>query len=196
MARGSRKKKKNRQPKLPTIVSPSARTTENAPLPLGVAKLQPDKTVLISKEILVMAPVESCFGILAKQLEQSPQWDPIIVNVRPVSESRGRIGATSQVTLNLGGRKVESQAMISHYYPNYAISWVTTRKPKVRQDWRLELKSHGTMVRVTLAHELDGWGIRRLIYKVTRQKRVEQDLDKMLAQLKAVAESINRNQMA
>jgi len=196
MARGSRKKKKNRQPKLPTIVSPSARTTENTPLPLSVAKLQPDKTVLISKEILVMAPVESCFGILAKQLEQSPQWDPIIVNVQPVSESRGRIGATSQVTLNLGGKKLESLAMISRYRPNRAISWVTTRKPKVREDWWLEPKPRGTMVGVTLAHEVTGWVIGRFLYKILHRKKVAEDLDKMLAQLKAVAESINRNQTA
>ena len=113
MTRGNRKKKKNRRPKSPTIVSSSTKTAERAPLPPRVAKLQPDRAVLTSKEIFVVAPVKSCFGILTSQLEQPPNWDPMIVNTQPVSKSRERIGTTSQVTFNLGGKKLESLAMIS-----------------------------------------------------------------------------------
>jgi len=167
----------------------STKTTEAVPLPPDVAKFRPKRTVFTSKEIFIAAPVESCFDILAKQLEQAPQWDPIVVNARPVSNVRGQIGATSYVTLNLGGRKLESLATISRYHPNRAISWVTSRKPKVREDWHLEQKPRGTQVRVILAHELDGWAIGRLIYKVMRRKRIEQDLDKMLDQLKETVES-------
>ena len=43
-------------------------------------------------------------------------------------------------------------------------------------------------MRVSLAHEVNGGGIRRLLYKVMRWKKVEQDLDTMLTQLKAIAE--------
>jgi len=72
MSRDRRKRKReaNKQRKLPTIISPSTKTAERAPLPRGVAKLQPNKTVITSKEIFIAAPVESCFDILASQLEQ------------------------------------------------------------------------------------------------------------------------------
>jgi len=176
---------------LPTAVSPSTKTAESVPLPPSVAKLQLNRTVLISKEVFIASPVESCFSVLAKQLEQTPNWDPLIVNTEPVSKSRGRIGATSQVTLNLGGKKLESLATISRYRPNRVISWVFTTKPKAREDWWLEQKPRGTVVGVTLTYEVPGWVIRRFLYKIMRWKKVEQDLDKMLTQLKAVAESIS-----
>jgi len=163
------------------------------PLPTSVAKLDPHRSVITSKEIFIAAPAGSCFEILARQLEQPPQWDPMIVHAWPASDIRGRIGATSQLILNLGGKKVESQAMISRYQPNRAVSWVLSEKPKVREDWRLEPKPSGTIVRVNLAQELNGWTIVRLIYKVMRRKRVEQDLDKMLIELKKAVESTSRD---
>jgi len=198
MTRGSRKGKKkvNKQPKSPTIVSPSTKMPESAPLPSGVAKLRPDRTVVTSKEIFIVASVESCFKLLASQLEQPPQWDPLIVDARPVSNVRGRIGATSQVTLNLGGMKLESLATVSRYYPKRGISWVFTTRPRLREDWRLEQKPHGTIVGLVFAYEVPGWIIGRLLYKVRHWKKVEQDLDKMLTQLKKAVESISRDQRA
>jgi len=193
MSRGRRKHKINKRPKSPAIVPPTS-TTETALLPAQAAKFEPDRTVLTSKEIFIAAPVESCFDTLAKQLEQSPNWDPIIVNAQPVSKARAKIGATSQVTLNLGGRELESLAMVSRYRPNRAISWTLSRKPKVREDWRLEPKPHGTVVSVTLAYEVPGWVIVRLLYKIRHRKQVQQDLDIMLGQLKKAVESISRDQ--
>jgi len=194
MSKGSRRRKRkpNKQRKLPTIVSPSLKRAEIPPA-IEVAKLRPDKTVYSSKEILITAPIEHCFDVIASQLEQPCQWDSIIFNAQPVSDVRGKIGAMSQVVLDLGGRRIDSQVMISRYHPNRGISWVTTGKPKIRQDWRFELKPRGTMVYVTLAHELDSWVFGRLIYKAMRWKRVEQDLDKMLIELKKAAESTSRD---
>ena len=195
MTKHTRRKKVNKQ-KSPTIVSPSTKTPESAPLPSGVAKLRPDRTMVTSKEIFIAAPVESCFKILASQLEEPPHWDPIIVNTQPVSNVRGRIGATSQVTLNLGGRKLESLATICRYYPKRGISWVFTTRPRLREDWRLEQKPGGTMVALLLAYEVPGWGIGRLLYKIRHWKKVEQDVDKMLTQLKEAVESISHDQKA
>ena len=192
MSKGRQKSKINKLPRAPRILSP--KTRETALLPPNMAKLRPERTVVTSKEMFIVAPVENCFKILASQLEQPPGWDPLIVDTQPISNARGRIGATSQVTLNLGGMKVESLAMISRYHPNHAVSWVITRKPKVREDWQLERKPHVIQVRVTLAHELGGWVIGRLIYKAMRRKRLEQDLDTTLTQLKAAAESTSRDQ--
>jgi hypothetical protein len=195
MSKGRRKRKREakKQRRLPTIVQPAPPRPESSPR-VKMAELSPKQTVFASKEILIAAPIEFCFGIIASQLEQPCQWDPILVNSQPVSDVRGKIGAISQVTLDLAGRKVESQAMISQYQPKRSISWVLNEKPKVREDWRLKRKPHGTMVHVTLAQELDGWFIKRCIYKFMHWKRVELDLGKMLIELKKVVESISQDQ--
>jgi len=193
MSKGRRKSKIKKQPKSPRIVS-ATKATETAPLPPGMGKLAPDRAVVTSKEIFIAAPVELCFDTLTSQLEQPRQWDLVIVNTRPVSTVRGRIGATSQVTLNLGGKERQSLAMISRYRPNRAISWVLAKKPKAREDWQLELVPRGTTVSVTLAYEVPGWVIGHLLDKIMRRKKVEHDLDKTLTQLKAVVESTSRDQ--
>ena len=189
------KRKINKRPKSTSVVSPSNKAVERTPLPSGVVKLDPDKSVITSKSIFIEASAETCFEILVRQLEQPPQWDPMIVHAWPASDIRGRIGATSQLILNLGGKKVEAQAMLSRYHPNHAISWVSAGKPKVREDWRLEQKPNGTLVGVTLAHEVGGWVIGRMLHKITRQKKIEHDLDRMLAQLKALVGGVERDQM-
>ena len=119
MTRHSRKSKKriNKRPKSISVVSPPNKAVARTQLPPGVAKVDPHRSVITSKEILIAAPIDFCFGMIASQLEQPCQWDTILFSVWPVSEARGQTGATSQVILNLGGRKVDSQAMISHYSP-------------------------------------------------------------------------------
>ena len=169
-------------------MQPSTKRAESPPS-IEVAKLRPDKTVSSSKEILIAAPIEHCFSIIASQLEQPCQWDSVLFNAQPVSDIRRQAGATSQVILNLGGRKVDSQATTSYYRPNRSISWITRGKPKVKDAWRLEMKPGSTLVQVSLALELNSWILERLIYKATRWKRVEEDMGKMLNQLKETAES-------
>jgi uncharacterized membrane protein len=191
MSRRKRKKKRepNKQPRSPTIVPPLRKTVGNTPLPPGLTEFDPGKTVITSKEIFIKAPVEVCFGILSQQLEKSPLWDPIIIQTLPVLNRREQKGATSQLTLNLGGRELSSRAVISRYRPNGSISWVSSGKPKVREDWRLEPKSNGTTMHVNFALELNGWPIGRLLYKVLRHKKVENDLDRMLVRFKEAVES-------
>jgi len=196
MSKGRRKSKINKLPKSSRTVSPTKKKGESAPLlPPNAAKLELDRTLLTSKEIFIAAPVELCFETLTSQLEQPRQWDLIITGAKPASKARGRIGATSQVTLNLGGKERQSLAMISRYRPNRAISWVLTNKPKVREDWQLEQKPRGTAVSVTLTCEVPGWAIGRLLYRIRRWKKVEQDLDKTLTHLKKVIESGSSDQL-
>ena len=194
MTKRSRKKKTSRRPKHPTIVSPSSKIAQTAPLPAGAVKFQPDRTVLTSKEIFVAAPVELCFNALASQLERPPEWDPTVIDVKPISEVRRQIGARSEVTLSLGGRKLQALAMVSRYHPSRAISWVLTGKPRIREDWRLELRPRGTLVGVTVAREVGGWIIGRLLDKIMRRKKVEDDLSKMLTRFKAAVESSSGDQ--
>ena len=157
---------------------------------MSVKVTKPDagRTILISKDIVIAAVRECCFNAITMQLEQPPQWDSIILDAWPVSIVRGQIGATSQVILNLGGKRLNSVAMICRYRPNRAISWVFSNRTKVREDWKVEPKASGAVVSVNLACEVAGGAIGRFLYKITRRKRVEQDLNKTLVHLKAVLE--------
>lgn len=194
MSKRSRKKKANRRPKRPTVVSPSPKMAQTTPLSAEVTKFQPDGTVLTSKEILVAAPVELCFNILANKLERLPEWDPTVIYVKPVSEVRKQIGARSEVILSLGGRRLQALAMVSRYQPNRAIGWVITGKPKIREDWRLEPRSQGTLVGVTVAREVGGRVLVRLLDKIMHRKKVEDDLTKILTRFKVTVESSSGDQ--
>jgi len=193
MSNDGRKSKIKKRRGSPRITS-STKTRESAPLPTNVAKIGRNTTVLTPKQIFIAAPVELCFRMIASQLEQPREWDLIVINARPVSHVRGQIGATSQVTLNVGGKNLDAPATISRYRPNRAMSWVLTTKPKVREDWRLELASHGTMVSVSLAYEVSGRVIGRFLDRAMRRKKLRQDLDIMLTHLKTVLERITRDQ--
>ena len=189
MTSGSRKKRRNKRPSSRTV-SPPTKAAKRTSLPLGLGKLQRDRAVVATKEIFIDASAESCFGIVASQLERRPQWDPVIIYVKPISKDRRCVGATSQVTLNIGGKKLESLATILRYHPNRSINWAFNTKPKVRENWHLELYTRGTRARVTLAYEIGGWTIGRFLYKVMLRRKIKQSLDEMLTQLKAVAEGI------
>ena len=189
MTSGSRKKRRNKRSSLRTV-SPPTKAAKRTSLPPGLGKLQRDRTVVATKEIFVDASAESCFSLVASQLERRPQWDPVIIDVKSISKDRGCVGATSQVTLNIGGKKLESLATILRYHRCRSISWVFNTRPRVREDWQLEQYTRGTRASVTLAYEIGGWTIARFLYKVMLRRKMKQSLDKMLTQLKAVAEGI------
>jgi hypothetical protein len=192
MTKRRRKRKKNKQ--LETDDNGESlidKGVEKMPFLPGTVTLEAGKTISSSSDILIKAPVRTCFGILTSQLEQSHNWDPIIINTRPVSGSRKQIGATSHVALSLGRMKAQSLAMITRYHPNRFVSWTLTGKRKVREDWRLKRKPRGTMVHMTLAHEVNGGVIGRILYKGLHKKRIEDDIGRMLTQLKVLAESTN-----
>ena len=189
MTSGSRKKRRNKRPSSRTV-SPSTKAAKRTSLPPGLGKLQRDRRVAATKGIFIDASAESCFSLVASQLERRPQWDPVIIDVKPISKDRGCVGATSQVTLNIGGKKLESLATILRYHRCRSIGWVFNTRPKVREDWQLELYTRGTRASVTLAYEIGGWTTARFLYKVMLRRKMKQSLDKMLTQLKAVAEGI------
>jgi hypothetical protein len=189
----SQRKKVDKKSRSPTIISPLKDIPESTHLAPEMAKLRPERSVLTSNEIFVEAPVELCFGMLASQLKQPSDWDQIVASAHPVSGVTGQVGAMSQVTLNIGGKKLESTAKIFRYRTNRSISWVLIQNPKVREDWHLDVKPHGVVVRVALGYEFTDQIINHLQYKIRSSKKVENDLYETLAKFKAVAEGMSYN---
>jgi uncharacterized membrane protein len=169
--------------------SPSRRATSNLYLPPNATKFQGDKAIFVSHDILIKSGAVSCFNLIASRLEGSVQWDPIIVRAEPISESMCRHGAASQLTMNLIGTKLESPAVVTVYKPDRTLAWVLVEQPKVKEYWRLEPDMDGTVVHVTLGYEIPGRGVDRLLKKLFWKGKLEQELGRLLDQLKRAAEA-------
>lgn len=187
--RGRAKKKSKQQQEQRHISTPSANTIEAAHALPTAAKLRSDKeTVKVSNHLIVRAPAEHCFNILAKQLEETPKWDPMVVDVKPLSPRRRQTEATSLITFRLGRKEVKTLAMISSYHPNRSIAWVSSDRPRVREDWTLEPGRNGTAISVTLGYDAPRSFVSSLIDRYMRGQ-VEQAIHEMLGKFAESAES-------
>lgn len=191
MSKGSRAKKKSKQQQQQRHIStPSANTIEAShTLPTAAKVLSDKETVEVSNHLIVQAPVEHCFNILAGQLEEPPKWDPMVVDVKPLSPRRRQTEATSLITFRLGRKEVKTLAMISSYRPNRAIGWVSSDRPRVREDWRLEPGPNGTTISITLSYDAPRWFVAGFLDRLMRQKRVLRDLNRMLGGFREEAEA-------
>jgi uncharacterized membrane protein len=187
--RAKKKRKQQQQQQQRRISRQPANTTETThPVP-AAAQLRSDKeTVKVSNRLTVRAPVEHCFDILAKQLEEPPNWDPMVVDVKPLSPRRRQARATSLVTFRLGRKEVKTLAMISSYQPNRFIAWVSSDRPRVSEDWTLEPGPDGTTVTVTLGYDAPRSFVSSLIDRFM-WRQVEQAINQMLGKFREFAES-------
>jgi uncharacterized membrane protein len=91
--------------------------------------------------------------------------------------------------MNLIGTKLESPAVVTVYKPDRTLAWVLVEQPKVKEYWRLEPDMDGTVVHVTLGYEIPGRGVDRLLKKLFWKGKLEQELGRLLDQLKRAAEA-------
>jgi len=183
-------KKKQNKPMLHRVLSPTdnCKSTDRS---LCRVINQPANGVVISDKIFVAERSEHCFDILTKQLEEAPTWDPMVLEVKPISQVRRQTGATSRLTFSLGGKKLETLAMIclcnANRDSNQTIAWVSNDKVRITEEWQLKSKHKGTMVHFTLHYTFPG-KLGRVREKLVARKKVERDIDQMVNQLKAFAE--------
>jgi uncharacterized membrane protein len=183
---GKISRKKRKQMKKSSL---SRRANLELHLAPDAAKFEADKALLVSQEALIRTGTVSCFDLVAKQLEEAGQWDPMIVRAKPISDKRRRPGAVSQLTLNLAGRRLESPAVITLCKADRALAWVLADHPKVKEYWSLEPNLGGTAVHVTLGYETRGWIVNRLLQKLLWRGKLERQLSQTLDRLKRTAEA-------
>jgi hypothetical protein len=183
MKRSNRKKKKQVKKINPTKLSAS-----KLHLPAGATKFPDSKAIFVSQEVVIKAEAKSCFNLLTKRLEENIQWDPMITNVEPISDSKCRPGSISRLTLNLASRQLKSPAVITSYKTNHELSWVLAEHPKVKESWFLMSTIGGTVIKAILGYEIKGWFLNRLVQKLVWKKKLEEILQQKLSKLKMVAE--------
>lgn len=184
----SKRKKKWKVQRHHSAASPSEDSTETNRWPFSVVKPQMDKGVVIPCEVFVAAGMQQCFNTIISQLEELTIWDPMILDVRPVSRARGLTGSTSRLTFNFGGRRFGTLAMICLCDPPRAIAWVSNDKIKITEEWRLKSESDGTLVNFALHYAFSG-AVGSFRSKLVRRKEVERTVYQVVNRLKAVVES-------
>lgn len=184
----TRRRKKRKEPRHHGAALPSDSATETNRWPFSVVKPQAGKGAVISGEAFVTTGAQQCFGTIMRQLEEWTLWDPMILDVTPVSRARGETGSTSRLPFNLGGQRFVTLAMICLCDPPQTIAWVSNDKIKITEEWRLRSESNGTLVNFALHYTFSG-AIGGLRGRLVRREKVERTVQQMLNRLKAVAES-------
>ena len=147
------------------------------------------RSTTITEGIIVRAPAERCFDLITKQLEETPDWDPTIMWVNPISLKHVRVGSMSRVTFSLDGTREEAVAMIRSFRPNKAILWTSNHSTRLQEEWHLQPEAHGTLVTVTIGYNPTGWLIGRLTDRMVMRNKVQKSVSEMLRRLKATAEN-------
>ena len=125
------------------------------------------------------------------QLEESQIWDPMLVEVYPVSKTRQQKDTISRLTFNLGGKKLDTLAILGKCdagsMGSKQIVWVSNNEVMIKEEWLLEPEYNGTEVYFTLKYTFPG-KLGRLKEKMISKKNVAQDVAYMVHQFRAFAE--------
>ena len=147
------------------------------------------RSTTITQSIIIRAPAERCFELITKQLEETPDWDPTIMWVNPISLKHVRVGSMSRVTFSLDGTREEAVAMIRSFRPNRAILWTSNHSTQLQEEWQLQPEAHGTVVTVSVGYNTTGWLFGRLADKMVMRNKIQKSVTEMMERLKATAES-------
>ncbi len=152
-------------------------------------KLDMKRAVTIKRSIIIRASAERCFEFISKQLEETPDWDPTLMWVNPVTLKHTRVGSMSRVNFSLDGVREEAVAMVRSFRPNRSLLWTTNHSNQLQERWELQPEPHGTLVTVILGYNTRGWIFGRLADRIHLRGKVEKAVTEMLAKLKIAAES-------
>lgn len=174
--------------------SPHRRIVELGPETLSECnsdsgELGTKRATTITKSIIISAPAEHCFELIAQQLEETPHWDTTIMRVSPISLKQVRVGFMSRVAFRLNGAKEEAVAMVRSFRPNSGILWTSNSSSQLQEEWQVQPEPHGMLVTVTLGYNPSGRLFGRLADKIVVKGKVEKAVSEMLERLKAAAEN-------
>lgn len=180
-------RKQGKEPSHPRIVQlgPDTFTDKSS---ISKAKLDMKRAVTITRTTIVRATAGRCFELITRQLEETPDWDPTIMWVSPISIKHVRVGSTSRVTFNIGGDPEEAVVMVRSFNPNRSLLWTSTHSTQLQEEWQLEREPHGTLVTVILGYNPTGRFLGRLTDRMLTRGRIENAVSDMLERFRVTAE--------
>ena len=136
----------------------------------------------------IKAPVEVCFDLVTKQLEEAPRWDPTIRWVVPISREYIGVGSKSRVTFDLAGSIEEAVVVVRSFVPNRVLMWTSNHSSQLQEEWHFGRASDGTFVMVTLNYNPYGGLLKHLARWMRMRSQVKPTVSEMLRRLKMAAE--------
>lgn len=128
----------------------------------------------------IRAPVEVCFDLVARQIEEVPGWDPTIKNVKPVNFEDIGVGSQSQVTFQLGGSVEEATVVLCSFVPNRVIMWTSEHSTQIQEKWRFRSGINSTIIYLTISYNPYGGG---LLKYLTRGMKMNRHLKQMASEI-------------
>lgn len=184
-----RRRKKGNKPARRRKLGASTTTEPGVRLPAHATAFRADRAVLVSRRDVVRAGAQVCFDLAVGRLEESPVQDPVVVAASPPSGFVRQTGATSYVTVNVGGKTLQSTAIITVHRPDRVLSWVLADYPKFKEYWRFEPDPAGTVVQLHLGYEVPGSVLKRFWQEVIRRRRLEEQARRLLQSMKERGEA-------
>ena len=106
----------------------------------------------IESSLVIQRPIDQ---VLAYVIEPSnlPDWAPGFLEASSTSEGGIRVGSTSMRNTSFGGRRSESEHIVTEFEPNTLMA-VSTRTSLLEIKELLELEAANGATRVTIAEEV------------------------------------------
>lgn len=102
--------------------------------------------------VVIQKPVEEVFAYVIRP-ENLPEWAPGYLEATPTSRGPIGVGSTSRRVTDFGGRRSESEHVVTEFEPNVRISVRTKSGPlEIDEIFEFEAVEGGT--RVTIAEEV------------------------------------------
>ena len=106
----------------------------------------------VETSVVIQRPVEEVFEYVI-QPENLSEWAPGYLQATSTSEGSIRVGSTSTRVTDFGGRRSESEHVVTEFEPNARISVRTKSGPlEINELFEVEAVEDGT--RVTIAEEV------------------------------------------
>ena len=137
----------------------------------------------------IKVPLEVCFDLVTKQLEETPEWDPTIRWVVPICHEYIRVGNKSRVTFDLAGSIEEAIVVLRSFVPNKVIMWTSNHSNQLQEQWQFGREPNSsTLVTVSLSYNpYRGWF--KYFNRWARMNgQIERVVSEMLRRLKITAE--------
>ena len=106
----------------------------------------------IERSVVIQRPINEVFAYLVEPANL-PDWVPGILEAKSSLEGPIRVGSTSTRITNYGGRRAESQHVVSELEPNSRMA-VSTKSGPLEIKELFELEAAGSGTRVTIAEEV------------------------------------------
>jgi hypothetical protein len=136
---------------------------------------------VVKVERILHHPPEQVFNfVAANHFQNHPRWDPDVLEMKPTSPGRVRVGTTAHVVRRQGRRIVDGKATVTEYQPNRSASWEVEFGPfLLRQRVELVPENGGAATRLQLSIDTRARGPFKVLVPLLRgrfRRTMEQSL--------------------